>query len=58
MDIAISQNNARCLEESVNRLTDEQKSYFLGVLEALTFAQNIYETPDLVSKEYSYEKTL
>jgi len=35
--------DTRHLKESVNRLTDEHLSYFLGVLEALYFAQNAKE---------------
>jgi len=58
MDVEKLQKNTRCLEESVNQLTEEHKSYFLGVLETLTFAQNVYETPALEPEEYSYEKQL
>jgi hypothetical protein len=32
-----------CLEASINQLTDEHQRYFLGVLEALTYAQNMAE---------------
>jgi len=42
-----TQKDAKRLEESVDRLTDEHKSYFLGVLEGLFFAQNIQETSAL-----------
>ena len=44
MEIDKPQNNAKHLEESIDRLTDDNKSYFLGVLEGLTFAQNVKET--------------
>jgi len=58
MDKLIPQKNARCLEESVNRLTEEHKSYFLGVLETLTFVQQVYEIPAIEPKEYPYEKPM
>jgi len=34
-----------CLEASIDQLTDEYQLYFLGILEALTFAQNMKEKP-------------
>jgi len=37
--------SAECLEASVDQLTDEHRRYFLGVLEALTYAQNMAEKP-------------
>jgi len=58
MDVDISQQKASYLKESVDRLTDEQTMYYLGVLEALTFAQHIYETPIIESMEYPNEQSL
>jgi hypothetical protein len=43
METEITQKDTKRLEESVDRLTDEHKSYFLGILEGLFFAQNIKE---------------
>jgi hypothetical protein len=34
-----------CLEATIDQLTDEHQLYFLGILEALTFAQNMREIP-------------
>jgi len=34
-----------CLEASIDQLTDENQFHFLGILEALTFAQNMGEIP-------------
>jgi Ni,Fe-hydrogenase III large subunit len=58
MDIDMTRKDAKCLEESVDRLTDEHKAYFLGVLEALTFAQRVKETAALEPKGYNNEKLL
>ena len=41
----IPDKNAKCLEASIDQLTNEHQSYFLGILEALTYAQNIVEKP-------------
>jgi hypothetical protein len=35
--------DTKILEEHINQLTDENQRYFLGVLEALNFAQNMEE---------------
>jgi hypothetical protein len=45
MDQDTTCKSARCLEASIDQLTDEHQLYFLGILEALTFAQNIREIP-------------
>jgi len=37
--------SAECLEASIGRLSDEHQRYFLGILEALTYAQNMAEKP-------------
>ena len=47
METDAKQKDDQRLEESVDRLTDEHKSYFLGVLEGLIFAQNVQEAPGL-----------
>jgi hypothetical protein len=43
MDIAVTDKNTKHLEEIIDQLTDEYQFYFLGVLEALSFAQNAKE---------------
>jgi len=50
METNATQKDAKRLEESVDRLSDEHKSYFLGVLEGLFFAQNIKEASALNSE--------
>ena len=37
--------SAECLKAFIDQLTDEHQRYFLGVLEALTYAQNMAEKP-------------
>jgi len=43
MDSTVTKENTERLEDNIDRLTDEYQFYFLGVLEALTFAQNAGE---------------
>jgi hypothetical protein len=43
METDVRQKDVKRLKESVDRLNDEHKSYFLGVLEGLFFAQNVKE---------------
>jgi len=45
MENNVTKRNKERLEETTNQLTDEHQSYFLGVLEALNFAQNAREIP-------------
>ena len=51
MDSSAAKKNTERLEETLDRLTDESQSYFLGVLEALNFAQNATETPVAEAEE-------
>jgi len=39
-------NTTKRLEKTIDQLTDEYQSFFVGVLEALNFAQNAREMPD------------
>jgi len=41
----IPYKSAEYLEASINKLSDEHQRHFLGVLEALTYAQNMAEKP-------------
>jgi len=43
MDGNVTEGNTKRLEDNIDRLTDEYQFYFLGVLEALNFAQNAGE---------------
>ena len=43
MDNNATNGNIKRLEDNIDQLTDEYQSYFLGVLEALNFAQNAGE---------------
>jgi len=43
MDSNMAKGNTKRLENAIDQLTDEHQSYFLGVLEALNFAQNARE---------------
>ena len=43
MDSDAAKGNTKRLEDNIDKLTDEYRFYFLGVLEALTFAQNARE---------------
>jgi hypothetical protein len=43
----LNNEHRKRLFEVVDRLTDENQRYFLGVLEALNFAQSIQEIPEL-----------
>lgn len=45
MNPDMKSKNFRCLEASIDQLTEEHQLNFLGVLEALTFAQNMREMP-------------
>jgi len=45
MENNVIKRNTKRLEEATDQLTDEHQSYFLGVLEALNFAQNAREIP-------------
>jgi len=45
MDSNMAKGKIKRLENAIDQLTDENRSYFLGVLEALTFAQNAREMP-------------
>ena len=45
MDSNMAKGNTKRLENAIDQLTDEHQSYFLGVLEALNFAQNEREMP-------------
>ena len=38
-----AKGNTKLLEDNIDKLTDEYSFYFLGVLEALNFAQNARE---------------
>jgi len=51
MDNEKNDKNTKYLEETIDQLTDESQFYFLGVLEALNFAQNEIETPVTVTEE-------
>jgi len=44
MDSNMTNGNTKRLENTLDQLTDEYQSCFLGVLEALNFAQNAMET--------------
>jgi len=37
--------SVECLGTSIDQLTDEHQLHFLGILEALTYAQNMAERP-------------
>jgi len=50
MDINVEDRNIKRLEETIDQLTDEYQFYFLGVLEALNFAQNAKEIPMRMSE--------
>jgi hypothetical protein len=43
MDSNMAKGNTKRLENAIDQLTNEHQSYFLGVLEALNFAQNARE---------------
>ena len=45
MDNDTTCKDTGCLEASIAQLTDEHQFHFLGILEALTFAQNMGEIP-------------
>jgi hypothetical protein len=45
MDNNTTNMNAKYLENNIDQLSEEYQFYFLGVLEALNFAQNASETP-------------
>ena len=49
MDNNTGRKDIKILEEYINQLTDENQRYFLGVLEALNFAQNMEEIPSFKS---------
>jgi len=44
MDSNMTNGNTKLLENTLDQLTDEYQFHFLGVLEALNFAQNAMET--------------
>jgi hypothetical protein len=52
MENNITKMKTKRLEEATDQLTEEHQSYFLGVLEALTFAQNARE----ITKEKQQSK--
>ena len=57
MDYNVTNGNTKRLENTIDELTDEYQFYFLGVLEALNFAQNSRETPIEEGEEHSDEYT-
>ena len=44
MDSKTTNTNTERLESNIDQLSDEYQFYFLGVLEALNYAQNAIET--------------
>ena len=44
MDSNTTNTNTKRLENNIDQLSDEYQFYFLGVLEALNYAQNASET--------------
>jgi hypothetical protein len=54
MNNEATRTSNKCLETSVDQLTVENQLYFLGILEALTFAQNMTERkiePEVISNK-------
>ena len=55
MDSNMTNRNTNRLEEIIDQLTDEYQFCFLGVLEALNYAQNAIEMPIEETEEHNNE---
>ena len=55
MDDNTKHTDVHNLEDSIDQLTDENQHYFIGVLEALNFAQNTQEIPNIKPKVIQQE---
>jgi hypothetical protein len=51
----MTNSNTKRLEETIDQLSDEYRFYFLGVLEALNYAQNAIEIPFEETEEHINE---